>query len=407
MNPSLKFKTQQLTQSFLQKDSPKMKKTQSNHLLPSKSQSKILKTTNSRNDQIRLNNSINQLQENTNPFHSSFCNPSKTEESQSKNEIYIKQQLIIELNKKNSELEIHNSVLKQSNKQMQSDIQLLNETIEQICNQLQKQKEQSENLTSQINDLQYTVSIQKQEISQQKNENFKLINFLKLSKQKNGMENNCELNQPNYQQQINLLKEQISIQKQSFQQTESTLQKQIKTLTTFFNKFFFSINNLTIQNSNKMFSQNEIDLFSLVFENLNDELQKYDTNLFQCQNNTQNLTGKYVNSAVENTNLSNTKDISKLKQIIQIQNKQIEHQQQTILNQQFEIQTLQRLMHQSEYESIAEFTRNCEFANSTNEELCYHLNDSQSDIKPKCFLNSFQNTLQQFQVITEESTFRN
>ncbi|CAK84385.1 unnamed protein product (macronuclear) [Paramecium tetraurelia] len=414
MNPSLKLKTQQSTKTFHQKDSPKMKRTQSNYLLPSKSQGQKLKTTGYGNDQIRLNNSINYLQENTKTFCTSICIPYKTEETENKNEINIKQQLIIELNKKNSQLQINNQVLQQSNKQMQDDILILNQTIEQICNRLSKQKEQSENLTSQINDLQNTVSLQKQEISKFKNENFKLMTVLKIGKQKNGKENNPELIQHNYQEQINLLKEQISIQKQVFQQTESTLQKQIKKITSFFNKFFLSNNNLNLSNTKKIFSQNENDTIQLLFDD--DESEANDPKYILCQT-IQNQTEKQQNSVVENTNLSNTKEISKLKQILQIQKLQIERQQKTILNQHFEIQNLQNLMYKQDYESIAEFNRNSvnnndqfatqQFANSPNDEMCYHLNDSQCDIKPQCFLDSMQNTLQKFQVITEEGTFRN
>ncbi|CAD8188479.1 unnamed protein product [Paramecium pentaurelia] len=415
MIPSKTLKTLQSTKTLYQKDSPKMKKTQSNYVLSNKTQSQKLKTTGYRNDSIRLNNSINYLQENTKTFHSSLCIPFNLDETQNKNEMLIKNQLIIELNKKISQLELYNSGLQQANHQLQNDILILNQTIEQICNQLQKQKELFESQKSQINELQNNLSLKQQELQQQKNENFKLITVLKISKLKNGKENCPESTQYDYQEQINLLKEQIQKQKQSSSQTESILQNQIKTLTSYFSEFFLKTNSQKKQINQQQSSQNETDVFQLQFKNLEDELAKYDEKFQYFQQTLNKLTDKQINIVVENANLSNTKEISKLKQIIQIQKKQIELQQKTILNYHFEIQNLQTLLYKSEYESIAEFKRTSvknndqfitqEFENSPNDEI-YHLNDSQSDIKPKCFLDSIQNTLQKFQVITEESTFR-
>ncbi|CAD8101535.1 unnamed protein product [Paramecium sonneborni] len=416
MIPSKTFKDIQSTKAIILKDSPKMKKTQSNYLLPNKSQSHKLKTTGSRNESIKLNNnSVYYLQDSTKTFHSSLCIPHNTDDNQYKNEMYIKQQLIIELNKKISQLELVNCNQQKENQELQNDILILNQTIEQICIQLSKEKELSENLSSQLNELQTTLSLRQKEISQSQNQNLKLMALLKSGTQKNGKENNPDSIQHNYQEQINMLKEQIQIQKQSFQQTESSLQKQIQGLNSFLSQFFQQAKNDTEQQKSRLSSQNDTDIFQQQIQNLEDELVKCDSKFQNFQQTLNNITEKQINQITQNANLSNTKEISKLKQIIQIQKKQIELQQKTILNQHFEIQNLQTLLYKNEFESITEQKRNSvkkidqfmcqEQGYSPNDEI-YHLNDSQSDIKPKYFLDSIQNTLQKFQVITEESTFR-
>ncbi|CAD8079726.1 unnamed protein product [Paramecium primaurelia] len=441
MIPSKIIKRQeQLTSNPIQ-DVSQMKKVHSNLMMVSKASSlpkqfdknEKLKTTGNKMESFKhsKNNSMNHLSttENTKIIDSiqnvsSIYINNKTEEIQLRNEIQLKAQIIADLNKHVSQLQQQNTNYEMIISQLEKDVQQLNQTIEKMCEQITDSKN---DYNKELQKVQDQIINKDKIIKFFKAENQQLLSIIKqgsYDKKKVDKENQPNITQANQQDQINYLKDQIDLQRKQFQQTEDSLQKQITGLNQFVNELFqqqssdrlntnISSRNDKDNRNRKLSLQNDMDTFQSQLQQLDKQKNKLDHKFDNIQCNLNQLTEKQLNSVYTDNN-QNMKEIIKLKQIVQIQKKQIELQQKTILNQHFEIQNLQTLLYKNDQYSISktkEIKENNEdiitneFTNSPKDDI-YHLNDSQSEIKPKYYMDSIQNTFQKFQVITEESTFR-
>ncbi|CAD8120737.1 unnamed protein product [Paramecium sonneborni] len=444
MIPSKIIKRQESLTSNPIQDSPSLQKVQSNLMLVSKASSlpkqfqknEKLKTTGTKIESIKhsKNNSMNHLStyENTKTIDSiqnvsSLYINNKTEEIQLRNEIQLKAQIIVDLNKNISQLQSQNINYQMMISQLEKDVQQLNQTIEKMCEQLSSS---NNDFDLEIKSLQDQITKKDKLISFYKAENQQLLCIIKqgsYSKKKEGKENHPISAQPNQQDQINYLKDQIDLQRKQFIQTEDSLQKQISGLNQFVNEFFqqqssdrlnYNISNRIDKDprNRKLSLQNDMDQFQSQLKHIDQQKQQLDSQFDSVQCNLDQLNERQLNCLLtDNLNVQNIKEINKLKQVVQIQKKQIELQQKTILNQHFEIQNLQTLLYKNDQDSITKISDNKalqvgiitnDFTNSPRDEI-YHLNESQSEIKPKYYMDSIQNTFQKFQVITEESTFRN
>ncbi|CAD8103804.1 unnamed protein product [Paramecium sonneborni] len=443
MIPSKIIKRQESLVSNPTQDSPQMKKVQSNLMMVSKASSipkqfqknEKLKTNGNKIESIKhsKNNSMNHLStvENTKIIDSiqnisSIYITNKTDEIQLRNEIQLKAQIIVDLNKNISQLQTQNINQQMMISQLEKDVSQLNQTIEKMCEQLSSSNNDS---SIDIQNLKDQILKKDKLISYYKTENHQLLCIIKqgsYSKKKEDKENQPNKTQVNQQDQINYLKDQIDLQRKQFQQTEESLQKQISGLNQFVNELFQQQSSdrlntnvssrIDKDNRNRKLSlQNDMDSFQSQLKQLDQQKQKLDNKFENVQCNLNQLTEKQLNSVLtDNLNAQNMKEITKLKQIVQIQKKQIELQQKTILNQHFEIQNLQTLLYKNDQDSIPKKNDNKihhqeiitkDFTNSPKDEI-YHLNDSHSEIKPIYYMDNIQNTFQKFQVITEESTFR-
>ncbi|CAD8205478.1 unnamed protein product [Paramecium pentaurelia] len=444
MIPSKIIKRQESLTSNTIQDLSQMKKVQSNLILVSKAcslpkqfqKNEKLKTSGNKIESIKhsKNNSMNHLSttENTKIIDSiqnvsSIYINNKTEEFQIRNEIQLKSQIIMDLNKNISQLQFHNANQQVTISQLEKDVQQLNQTIEKMCQQLSDSNNDNSN---ELLDLKNQIAKKDKLIMFYKSENQQLLNIIKqgsYAKIKIDKENQPNITQANQQDQINYLKDQIDLQRQQFQQTEDSLQKQISGLNQFVNELFYQQSserlNTNISNradkdirNRKLSLQNDMDSFQSQLQHLDKQQQRLDHQFDNVQCNLNQLNEKHLNTVyTDNLNTHNIKEITKLKQIVQIQKKQIELQQKTILNQHFEIQNLQTLLYKNDQDSLPKFSEKKEvqediitngFTNSPKDDI-YHLNDSQSEIKPKYYLDNILNTFQKFQVITEENTFRN
>ncbi|CAK65429.1 unnamed protein product (macronuclear) [Paramecium tetraurelia] len=441
MIPSKIIKRQEQLNSNSIQDVSQMKKVQSNLMLVSKASSlpkqfeknEKLKTTGNKMESFKhsKNNSMNHLSttENTKIIDSiqnvsSIYITNKTEEIQLRNEIHLKALIIADLNKNIAQLQQQNATYQVTISQLEKDVQQLNQTIEKMCEQL---TDSSNEFNKENKMLQDQITSKDKIIKFFKAENQQLLTIIKqgsYNKTKIDKENQPIVTQANQQDQINYLKDQIDLQRKQFQQTEDSLQKQITGLNLFVNELFqqqssdrlntnISSRNEKDTRNRKLSLQYDMDSFQSQLQHLDKQKHKLDHKFDNIQCNLNQLTEKQLNSVCTD-NTQNTKEIIKLKQIVQIQKKQIELQQKTILNQHFEIQNLQTLLYKNDQDSVSKRKEikeiqddiiTNEFTNSPKDEI-YHLNDSQSEIKPKYYLDSIQNTFQKFQVITEESTFR-
>ncbi|CAD8188140.1 unnamed protein product [Paramecium octaurelia] len=439
MIPSKIIKRQEPLTSNTIQDASQIKKVQSNLMLVSKASSlpkqfqknEKLKTSGNKIESIKhsKNNSMNHLSttENTKIIDSiqnisSIYITSKTEEIQLKNEIQLKAQIIADLNKNISQLQFQNANQQIMISQLEKDVQQLNQTIEKMCEQLSNSNSDYRN---ELQELKNQIAKKEQLIMFYKSENQQLLSIIKqgsYAKNKVDKENQPNVPQANQQDQINCLKDQIDLQRKQFQLTENSLQKQISELNQFVNELFYQQSTERVKTNvsnridkdirnRKLSLQNEVmDCFQHF-----DKEQRLDHQFDNIQCNPNQLNEQQLNTVqTDDLNTKNIKEITKLKQVVQIQKKQIESQQKTILNQHFEIQNLQSLLYKNDQDSVPKQSKKKqvqeeiitnEFTNSPKDDI-YHLNDSQSEIKPKYYLDSIQNTFQKFQVITEESTFR-
>ncbi|CAK69611.1 unnamed protein product (macronuclear) [Paramecium tetraurelia] len=436
MIPSKIIKRQEPLISTTIQDASQVKKVQSNLMLVSKASSlpkqfqknEKLKTSGNKIESIKhsKNNSMNHLSttENTKIIDSiqnisSIYVTSKSEEIQLKNEIQLKTQIIADLNKNISQLQFQNANQQILISQLEKDVQQLNQTIEKMCEQLSNSNSDYNN---ELHELKNQNVKNDKLIMFYKSENQQLLSIIKqgsYTKTKVDKENQPNAPQTNQQDQINCLKDQIDLQKKQFQQTENSLQKQISELNQFVNELFYQQSTERVKTNisnrvDKDIRNRKLSLQNEVMDSLQnfDQQQRLDHQFDNIQCNSNQLNEKQLKTAYSD-NL-NTKEITKLKQVVQIQKKQIESQQKTILNQHFEIQNLQTLLYKIDQDSVPKQSKKKEvqeeiitneFTNSPKDDI-YHLNDSQSEIKPKYYMDSIQNTFQKFQVITEESTFR-
>ncbi|CAK75915.1 unnamed protein product (macronuclear) [Paramecium tetraurelia] len=331
--------------------------------------------------------------------------------------------------------------LKQQLTQKEQENQKLQEVNIRLNQDNQKLYSQTEEMLKDLEFMRTNIEQSNKEFNNLKQQNHQLLDDMKLLRSERNKVNNNEqiINQKN--KEISQLQNELTEHKQLLQAKDSSIQHLKQQFENLEQQQYDIMNKLeqkqeelsiikqqqqlNIQNqrkSNQFESlsrrssvQNEVLFYQAQQEQLQKEKEICEQKLVEMQTviNQFLLKEKKVNQPSSNSAMQQ-KEFNKMKQIIQIQKRQIESQQKTIMNQHYEIQNLQTLLYCST-EQDSQFNKKTFDSNdpdkfSLQSADIYHIQDKEND--RKCFGDhqgvhhiTFQQ--QQGSKFIMEDTFRN